>query len=69
MAGTYGEFILPLLIILGLATRLAVVGMIGFIIVMSIVDVTGHGVSVGGLLDGNPGSIIPDQRLYGRRRC
>ncbi|MGC6485297.1 MAG: DoxX family membrane protein [Candidatus Puniceispirillales bacterium] len=64
MAGTYGEFILPLLIILGLATRLAAAGMIGFIIVMSIVDVTGHGVSVGGLLDGNPGSIIPDQRLY-----
>ena len=64
IAGTYGEFILPLLIIIGLATRLAALGMIGFILVMSIVDVAGHGLVAGSLLDANPGSIVPDQRLY-----
>ena len=63
MAGTYGEFILPLLIVIGFATRFAAIGMIGFIVVMSIVDVTGHGVAAGSLFDGDPSSIIPDQRL------
>ena len=64
MLGSYGELILPILIVVGLATRLASLAMIGFILVMSIVDVTGHGVPLGGLLDGNPGSIVPDQRLF-----
>ena len=64
MAGTYGEFILPLLIIIGFATRAAALGMIVFILVMSLVDVSGHGVVYGSLLDANPVSLIPDQRLY-----
>ena len=64
MAGTYGEIILPVLIVVGLLTRLAAMGMILFIVVMSLVDVTGHGVAVGALLDGDPTSIIPDQRLF-----
>ena len=38
--------------------------MIIFIIVMSVVDVTGHGVEIGSLLDGSPSSLIPDQRLF-----
>lgn len=62
--GTYAEFVLPLLIVIGLLTRLSAVGMIIFIIVMSFVDVTGHGVELGSLLDGNPSSLIPDQRLF-----
>ena len=37
--GTYAEFILPTLILVGLFTRLASVGMIGFIAVMTLVDV------------------------------
>ena len=45
-------------------TRLAALGMVGFIIVMSLVDVTGHGVALGSLLDGNPSALIPDQRLF-----
>jgi putative oxidoreductase len=32
MAGTYAEYILPLLIIIGLLTRLAAIGMIGFVL-------------------------------------
>jgi putative oxidoreductase len=33
VAGTLAEFILPLLIVIGLFTRLAAFGMIGFVIV------------------------------------
>ncbi len=63
--GTYAEIILPLLIVIGLLTKLAAVGMIGFVIVQSIVDITGHGLSgksVGGWFDGPPDAIIFDQR-------
>ena len=63
--GTYAEIILPLLIVVGLLTRLAAVGMIGFVIVQSIVDITGHGLAgkdVGGWFDGPPDAIIFDQR-------
>ena len=64
MLGTYAEFILPACIVIGFMTRLAALGMLGFIIVMSLVDVTGHGVALGSLLDGNPSGLIPDQRLF-----
>lgn len=43
-AGTFAEFLLPVLILIGLFTRLAALGMIGFIAVMTLVDVTAHGV-------------------------
>ncbi|MEM8977146.1 MAG: DoxX family protein, partial [Pseudomonadota bacterium] len=42
-AGTYAEIVLPVLIIVGLFTRLAALGMIGFVFVQSYVDITGHG--------------------------
>lgn len=38
VAGTWAEFILPALIIIGLATRLSALGMIGFIVVQSLTD-------------------------------
>ena len=66
IAGTYGEFILPLLVVVGLLTRLASLGMIGFVIVMSIVDITGHNVdamTIGTWFDRDSGSLILDQRL------
>ena len=44
IAGTWSEFLLPLMIVVGLLTRLAALGMIGFVLVQSFVDVTGHGV-------------------------
>lgn len=64
--GTWAEFLLPVMIVLGLLTRLASLGMIGFIIVMSYVDITGHHVdakTIGMPFDGDPGAIIADQRL------
>lgn len=50
-AGTYAEFLLPLLIMIGLFTRLAALGMIGFVVVQTFVDVTGHGGELGMLFD------------------
>lgn len=64
-AGTYAEFLLPVLIVLGLATRLAALGMIVFVIVQSYVDIAFHGVdaaTIGALFDRQPGSVILDQR-------
>ena len=65
LAGTWAEFILPVAILLGLFTRLAALGMIGFVIVQSVVDITGHGLAakdIGTWFDGNASAIILDQR-------
>lgn len=60
-AGTVAEFVLPVLIAIGLLTRLAALGMIGFVAVQTIVDVTGHGAKLGGLFD-SPQELL-DQRV------
>ena len=67
MAGTWAEFILPVLIVLGLLTRLAALGMIGFVIMQTLTDLYGHGAigeaaTVGAWFDKAPDSIIMDQR-------
>jgi len=49
LAGAYAEFLLPALILLGLATRLAALGMIGFIAGQSLTDSYGHMVGPKGL--------------------
>lgn len=69
LAGTLAEFILPALIILGLATRLAALGMIGFIAVQTLTDLFGHGAwgvpeTMGAWFDRFPASLIMDQRLF-----
>lgn len=66
LAGTYGEFILPALILIGLFTRISAVGMMGFIVVMSVVDINGHGLdakSIGAMFDRIQDAVIADQRL------
>ncbi len=66
LLGTWGEFILPVLVVVGLFTRAASLGMIVFILVMSYVDITGHGAdakTIGALFDGDPYAIISDDRL------
>jgi putative oxidoreductase len=66
LLGTWGEFILPVLVVVGLFTRFASLGMIVFILVMSYVDITGHGAdakTIGALFDGEPYAIISDDRL------
>ncbi|MHA6262710.1 DoxX family protein [Arenibacterium sp. CAU 1754] len=67
LGGTWAEFILPALIIIGLLTRPAAFGMIGFVIVQSLTDLFGHGAindgkTLGAWFDGAPDSIILDQR-------
>lgn len=67
LAGTWAEFLLPALLLLGLLTRLAALGMIGFILVQTLTDLFGHGVlgepaSLGAWFDNAPGSLILDQR-------
>ncbi len=65
-AGSYGEFILPVLIVAGLFTRFAAVGMMVFIAVQTFVDINFHGVdaaTIGAWFDRDSASLIMDQRL------
>ena len=65
-AGTYAEFILPALVVAGLFTRLASLGMLGFIAVQTWVDITGHGAdekTIGVAFDRIQDSAILDQRV------
>ena len=64
-AGTYAEFVLPAMIVAGLFTRLAALGMIGFIAVQTYVDIAFHGAdstTIGALFDRFPDAAITDQR-------
>lgn len=66
VAGMWAEFILPALILIGLFTRLSALAMIGFVIVQSLTDIVGHGMTdaktLGALFDRFPDSVIMDQR-------
>ena len=69
VAGTWAEFLLPLLIVLGLFTRLSALGMIGFIAVQSLTDLYGHGgiahaETLGAWFDAAPDGVILDQRAF-----
>lgn len=64
-AGTWGEFLLPILLVIGLFTRFAALGMIVFVIVQSYVDITYHGLTaefIGGWFDRFQDAVIYDQR-------
>lgn len=64
-AGTYAEFILPVLVVLGLFTRLAALGMVGFVLVQSYVDINIHQVgkeTAGAWFDRFSDGLIFDQR-------
>ena len=69
VAGTWAEFILPALIVIGLFTRLSALGMIGFIVVQSLTDLYGHGgiehpETLGAWFDRIPNAVILDQRAF-----
>ncbi len=64
--GTYSEFILPALIVVGLFTRAAAFAMLGFVAVMTYVDVNFHNVeakTIGNFFDRVQDSSLADQRL------
>ena len=62
--GTWAEFVLPALVVLGFLTRFAALGMIGFVIVQSLTDIYGHGqaTTIGAWFDRFPDAIMMDQR-------
>ena len=67
LAGTYAEYVLPLLIVIGLFTRLAALGMIGFVIVQSLTDIYGHNAdatTIGAWFDRASDALIVDQRAF-----
>lgn len=68
IGATLAEYLLPLLILIGLFTRLAALGMIGFVIVQSLTDLYGHGLiadpaTTGAWFDSLSNGLILDQRL------
>ncbi len=66
LAGTYAELLLPFMLLVGLFTRFTALSLIGFVCVMSFVDVQFHGLdakSIGMVFDRVQDSIIADQRL------
>ncbi|MEM8576283.1 MAG: hypothetical protein AAGF60_00380 [Pseudomonadota bacterium] len=64
VAGTIAEYVLPVLIVIGLMTRLAAIGMIGFVLVQTYVDVTGHGAALGGWFSGGAPDLFDQRSLW-----
>jgi putative oxidoreductase len=64
LAGAWAEFVLPVLIVLGLLTRLAALGMVGFVVVQSLTDIWGHGAGAGAWFDRASDALILDQRAF-----
>ena len=67
--GTIAEFLLPILIVIGLFTRLAALGMIGFVVIQSLTDLYGHGGiaregTLGAWFDRMSDALILDQRAF-----
>ena len=63
-AGTLAEFVLPVLIVIGFFTRLAALGMTGFIFVQTWVDVTGHGGTLGAWFDRLSDGLIDERGFW-----
>ncbi len=68
VAGTWAELLLPAMIAVGLATRLAGLGLMAFVAIQSLTDVFGHDMAdlktLGAWFDRFPDSVILDQRLF-----
>jgi putative oxidoreductase len=57
IAGMLAEYVLPVLLVLGLFTRAAALGAIGLVAVQTLVDVTGHGAPLGNWFDTSIGLL------------
>jgi putative oxidoreductase len=64
LAGAWGELLLPALIVAGLFTRLAALGMAVFVLVQSLTDILGHGAGAGAWFDRASDALILDQRAF-----
>ena len=66
LLGAWAEIALPLLVTLGLFTRVAALGMIGFVVVQSLTDIVGHAAdpaTVGAWFDRASDAALLDQRV------
>lgn len=66
IVGMLGELLLPILVVIGLFSRIAAIGMIIFVVVQSYVDVAYFEVTgkyLGAMFDRFPDAIIFDQRM------
>lgn len=66
-AGVLAEFILPALLLIGLLSRIAAIGMIGFILVQSLTDIYGHmadAATIGHWFDTVENARIVDLRTF-----
>ncbi|MFQ6550431.1 DoxX family membrane protein [Aestuariibius sp. 2305UL40-4] len=64
-AGTIAEYVLPILLLVGLLTRLSALGMIGFVLVQTATDIWGHDAgpeTIGTWFDRLPDAALADQR-------
>ena len=64
LAGAWSELLLPAMIVAGLFTRLAALGMAGFVVVQSLTDIWGHGADAGAWFDRASDALILDQRAF-----
>ena len=67
LLGGWAEFALPALVVLGLLTRVAALGMIGFVTLQSLTDIFGHladPATIGAWFDRAPDALILDQRAF-----
>jgi len=62
--GTWAEFILPVLLLIGLYTRLAALAMAGFVVVQTWVDVMGHGAALGAWFDRHADGLIDTRGFW-----
>ena len=62
LAGAWAEILLPALILIGFLTRLAALGMLGFVLVQSLTDILGHGADPGAWFDRASDALVLDQR-------
>lgn len=64
IAGTVAEVVLPVLIVIGLFTRLAAVGMIGFVLVQTLVDIVFHGAAAGSWFNVQASELLDQRALW-----
>ncbi|MBT9382729.1 DoxX family membrane protein [Pseudooceanicola sp. CBS1P-1] len=69
LAGTWAEFALPALLLMGLLTRPAALAMIGFIVVQTLTDLYGHGLIAqpgvpGQWFDRAPDALLDQRALW-----
>lgn len=62
--GTVSEFALPVLLALGLLTRLSALAMMGFIVVQTAVDIAFHGTAPGMLFNTQPLELLDHRLLW-----